>query len=105
MDGKLYKGIYSKRKNIKVNKQINIKENSFINNLIESVKAAVNASLLIFGLVICFNLLVTLICNIFYIPDNINAILNGILEMTGGIMKLKNVEIIMPLKIMLAYLF
>ena len=82
-----------------------LRENSFINNLIESVKAAVNASLLIFGLVICFNLLVTLICNIFYIPDNINAILNGILEMTGGIMKLKSVEIIMPLKIMLAYLF
>lgn len=99
------KAFILREKNIKVNKQINIKENSFINNLIESVKMAVNASLLIFGLVICFNLLVTLICNIFYIPDNINAILNGILEMTGGIMKLKNVEIIMPLKIMLAYLF
>ncbi len=99
------KAFILREKNIKVNKQINIKEKSFINNLIESVKAAVNASLLIFGLVICFNLLVSLISNIFYIPDNINVILNGILEMTGGIIKLKNVDIIMPVKIILAYFF
>lgn len=99
------KAFILREKNININKEINIKENSFINNLIESVKAAINASLLIFGLVLCFNLLVSLISNIFYIPDNINAILNGILEMTGGIMKLKNVDIIMPVKIMLAYFF
>ncbi len=99
------KSFILREKNININKEINIKENSFINNLIESVKAAINASLLIFGLVICFNLLVSLISNIFYIPDNINTILNGILEMTGGIIKLKNINIIMPVKIILAYFF
>ena len=99
------KSFILREKNRNINNAIHIKENSFINNLIESVKAAINASLLIFGLVICFNLLVSLISNIFYIPDNINTILNGILEMTGGIIKLKNINIIMPVKIILAYFF
>ncbi len=101
----LIKAFVLKDKNITVNKQINIKENSFINNLIESVKTSINACLLIFGLIITFNLLIALTSNIFYIPDNINVILSGILEMTSGITKLKDINIIMPVKIILSYLF
>lgn len=84
---------------------IMIKQDNFINNLIKSVKTAINASLLIFGLVILFNLLISLISNIFYIPNEINTLISGLLEMTSGIIKLKDIKLIKPLKIILAYFF
>lgn len=87
------------KRNIVFNKK------GFITTLSESIKTSINALLMIFGIVIMFNLLVALISNIFNLNLYVNTIINGLLEMTGGIMKLSSLNINMYLKIVLAYIF
>ncbi len=101
----LFKAYILKDKNITITTNIKLKQDTLINDFITSIKTSINSSLLILGLVICFNLLITLITNIFSIPNTINIIINGILEMTSGIIKIKGINFIMPIKIILAYFF
>lgn len=88
------------------NKNINdIKEYNVINSLITSIKESISSLLMIFGIVITFNMLVSLLVNIFDLTYLFNVIINGLLEMTGGIIKLSNLNINIYLKIFLAYYF
>ena len=52
-----------------------------------------------------FNILVTLICNIFNISELIVTLINGTLEMTGGIIKLSYLKVNTALKFLISYLF
>lgn len=78
---------------------------NFITSLSESIKNSINSLLMIFGIIIMFNILVNLIGNIFNLPYLLNVIINGILEMTGGIMKISNLNINIIPKFLLAYFF
>lgn len=78
---------------------------NFITSLSESIKNSINSLLMIFGIIIMFNILVNLIGNIFNLPYLLNAIINGLLEMTGGIMKISNLSINIIPKFLLAYFF
>lgn len=82
-----------------------IKETNFIKILISSIKESMTSLLMILGIVITFNILVSLIVNIFNLPYLLEVILNGLLEMTGGIIKLSNLNINIYIKIFLAYYF
>lgn len=95
------------RNNFKEKRKMNITHSNknFITTLSESIKTSINALLMIFGIVIMFNLLVALISNIFNLNLCTNAIINGLLEMTGGIMKLSSLDINIYIKIVLAYIF
>lgn len=93
--------------NFKEKRKMNITHSNknFITTLSESIKTSINALLMIFGIVIMFNLLVALISNIFNLNLCTNVIINGLLEMTGGIMKLSSLDINIYIKIVLAYIF
>ncbi len=95
------------RNNFKEKRKMNITHSNknFITTLSESIKTSINALLMIFGIVIMFNLLVALISNIFNLNLCTNVIINGLLEMTGGIMKLSSLDINIYIKIVLAYIF
>ncbi len=83
----------------------NTKEYNIINALISSIKESISSLLMILGIVITFNILVSLLVNIFNMSYIVNAILNGLLEMTGGIIKLSTLNFNIYLKIFLAYYF
>ena len=102
----LFKAFLNRNDFGQMNKRnITLNEKSFITTLSESIKTSINALLMIFGIVIMFNLLVALISNIFNLNQFTNTIINGLLEMTGGIMKLSSLDIDICLKIILAYIF
>lgn len=102
----LFKAFLNRNDFGQMNKRnITLNEKSFITTLSESIKISINALLVIFGIVIMFNLLVALITNIFNLNQFTNTIINGLLEMTGGIMKLSSLDIDIYLKIILAYIF
>lgn len=86
-------------------KVITQKSESFIKVLISSIKSAMSSLLMILGIVITFNILVSLLVNIFDLPYIFNALLNGLLEMTGGIIKLSSLDINIYLKLFIAYYF
>lgn len=71
----------------------------------DSVKESINSLLMILGIVTMLNMLISLLSNILNLPLNISCIINGLLEMTGGIMKLKITSIPNVLKFILAYYF
>ena len=89
-------------------KNSTIKENNYntniINNLFYSIKQSINSLLTIMGIIILFNILTILIKEIFNINDILSVIINGILEMTGGIIKINTLNINNLLKIVLAYI-
>ena len=102
----LFKAFLNRNNFGKTNKGIiDFNEKSFITTLSEAIKISINALLMIFGIVIMLNLLVALITNIFNLNQFTNTIINGLLEMTGGIMKLSSLNINIYLKIVLAYIF
>lgn len=102
----LFKAFLNRNDFGQMNKRnITLNEKSFITTISESIKISINALLVIFGIVIMFNLLVALITNIFNLNQFTNTIINGLLEMTGGIMKLSSLDIDIYLKIILAYIF
>lgn len=82
-----------------------IKNENIISTLSNSIIKSINSLLLILGIIIMFNILITLISNIFNINNFTYVIINGILEMTSGIVKLRNIHINYYLKIFLAYYF
>lgn len=99
--------IYLNKNNFKNNKKINlnIKNTNLITNITSSIKESINALLLIFGIVVIFNILVSLVSNILDLSGLASCIINGLLEMTGGIIKLSNLNINIYIKIFLAYYF
>lgn len=90
-----YKNI--NRKNISCNKSI-------INSFFSSIKQAIYALLTIMGIIILFNMLTILIREILNLNNTLSVIINGILEMTGGVTKISELNINTLLKIIMAYI-
>lgn len=77
----------------------------FISDLSYVIKKSINSLLMIFGIVIMFNLLTTLIKNVFYLNGVSSTIINGILEMTGGTAALSKLNVNKMIKIIISYVF
>lgn len=99
--------IYLNKNNFKNSKKkiINIKNTNLITNITSSIKESINALLLIFGIVVIFNILVSLVSHILDLSELASCVINGLLEMTGGIIKLSNLNVNIYIKIFLAYYF
>lgn len=78
---------------------------NFISDLSYVIKKSINSLLMIFGIVIMFNILTTLIKNIFYLNNISSAIINGILEMTGGTTALSTLKVDKIIKVIISYIF
>lgn len=95
---------YILRKNfIPTNKKELINNETIIKAFTLSIKQSITTILTIFGIVILFNMLTTLITEIFNLSNISSFIINTILEMTGGVTKLSSLNINIPLKILIAY--
>ena len=92
---RVYKNI--NRKNISCNKSI-------INSFFSSIKQAIYALLTIMGIIILFNMLTILIKEILHLNNTFSVIINGILEMTGGVTKVSEININILLKIIMTYI-
>ena len=92
---RVYKNI--NRKNISCNKSI-------INSFFVSIKQAIYALLTIMGIIILFNMLTILIKEILHLNNTFSVIINGILEMTGGVTKVSEININILLKIIMTYI-
>lgn len=92
---RVYKNI--NRKNISCNKSI-------INSFFVSIKQAIYALLTIMGIIILFNMLTILIREILNLSNTFSVIINGILEMTGGVTKVSEININTLLKIIMTYI-
>lgn len=99
------KAFILREKNTNENKTINENNTNIIKDFINVIKNSLNALLIIFGIIIIFNLLISLITNIFLLNDITSVILNGLLEMTGGVISLETLNINFYLKLLLAYYF
>ena len=87
--------------NIKDN---NINNINFINELKITIKETINTLLFIFSTIITFNVLISLIKEIFNLNLFYTLIINSLLEMTSGIIILKDISIPLLPKILIAYL-
>lgn len=98
---------YILRNNFKrsMNNSLNINNRSFINSLVETIRTCFNAILLILGVIILFSFLTALIVNIFNLNNSYSYIINGFLEITGGLNKLVSVNINPLLKFIISYYF
>lgn len=94
-----------RKKNTNENKTINENNTNIIKDFTNVIKNSLNALLMIFGIIITFNLLVSLIANIFLLNGITSVILNGLLEMTGGVISLGTLNINFYLKLLLTYYF
>lgn len=92
---RVYKNI--NRKNISCNKSI-------INSLFISIKQAIYALLTIMGIIILFNMLTILIREVLNLNNTLSVIINGILEMTGGVTKISELNINTLLKMIITYI-
>lgn len=92
---RVYKNI--NRKNISCNESI-------INSFFSSIKQAIYALLTIMGIIILFNMLTILIKEILHLNNTFSVIINGILEMTGGVTKVSELNINTLLKIIMTYI-
>lgn len=92
---RVYKNIV--RKNISCNEPI-------INSFFASIKQAIYALLTIMGIIILFNMLTILIKEVLHLNNTLSVIINGILEMTGGIIKVSEININTLLKIIITYI-
>ena len=99
------KAFILREKNTNENKTINENNTNIIKDFTNVIKNSLNALLMIFGIIIIFNLLISLITNIFLLNDITSVILNGLLEMTGGVISLETLNINFYLKLLLAYYF
>lgn len=91
---KIYKNV--DRKSISCNEPI-------INSFFKSIKQAVYALLTIMGIIILFNMLTILIREVFNLNNTLSVIINGILEMTGGVTRVSEININTLLKIIMTY--
>lgn len=79
------------------------KKVSFVETFKNVVKISMIQLLTILGIVIFFNILISLIGEIFNINQLFKTMLNIILEMTSGIIKISNLNISLPIKMFLSY--
>lgn len=95
---------YMLKKHFKpLNKKETVTNNNFIQIFNNAIKIALNASINIFGLIITFNLIICLLNNIIPLNTLVSTILNIILEMTSGLIRLNILNINNILKIILTY--
>lgn len=85
-------------------KDTNINNINFINELKITIKETINTLLFIFGTITTFNILICLIKEIFNLNLFSTLIINSLLEMTIGIIILKDISIPLLPKILIAYL-
>ena len=85
-------------------KDTNINNINFINELKITIKETINTLLFIFSTIITFNVLISLIKEIFNLNLFYTLIINSLLEMTSGIIILKDISIPLLPKILIAYL-
>ena len=85
-------------------KDTNINNINFINELKITIKETINTLLFIFGTITTFNILICLIKEIFNLNLFYTLIINSLLEMTSGIIILKDISIPLLPKILIAYL-
>ena len=100
----LIKAYITRPKNKSKNKNyINLNDETFINKLFSTIKTSINSVLMILSVVILFNILTTLIQHIFSLNDITSTLINGILEMTGGITKISSLNINNILKFIFSF--
>ena len=78
---------------------------SLIKTITPSIKSSIESLLIIFGTVITFGTLCTLIVHIFDLNPFINLIIGGVLEMTSGVTNLSTVNISPLFKLYISYFF
>ena len=76
---------------------------NFINEFKKTLSTCSLQLLVIFAIVVLFNVLVSLIGNIFDLSIMFETIINMFLEMTGGITKLSTIDINLKMKFILSY--
>jgi len=86
-------------------KKIESNNMNLINAITTSIKSSINALLLIFGIIIMFSILITLIGNIFNLPKTFEIIIGGLLEMTSGVIKVSSASFNNIIKFILCYYF
>lgn len=91
---KIYKNV--DRKSISCNEPI-------INSFFASIKQAIYALLTIMGIIILFNMLTILSREVLNLNNTLSVIINGILEMTGGVTRVSEININTSLKIIMSY--
>lgn len=84
------------KKNISYNEPI-------INSFFSSIKQVIYALLTIMGIIILFNMLTILIREVLNLNNTLSVIINGILEMTGGVTRVSELNINTLLKIIMTY--
>lgn len=94
----------TRKKLIPLNKKILTKKENTLNAFSISVKQSINAILIIFGIIILFNILNSLIKEIFNLNYITSIFINSLLEVTSGITKLNMLNIPIILKIILTYI-
>lgn len=96
----IFKSKFNKKSKI----NINTSNNNIVNNIKTSVSTSANSLLVIFGVIVMFNILIELITNIFNFNSIINTIISITLEITSGILKINSLNINYVLKIIICYL-
>lgn len=91
--------------NIKINNKKSNNNNNLNAIITNSVSKSINSCLLIFGLIIVFNILSTLLFNIFNFNQIFECLLKGLLEVTTGLASIKQLSIPLTYKYILFILF
>ena len=94
------------RKHFINNKSINkkITNINYYNELINTINTSISSCLLIFGIIILFSILISLINEIFNLNPFLSFLVNGILEVTSGINLLSTLNISNISKFILSYI-
>ena len=88
---------------VNVLNDVKTQDTSFINMLKDVIKISMSQLLVILGIVILFNILTSLLGNLFKLSYNTQTMINIILEITGGITKIKYLQINNIVKMILSY--
>lgn len=86
-------------------KKIEFNSTNLVNSITTSIRSSINALLLIFGIIITFSILITLIGNIFNLSKTLEVIIGGLLEMTSGVIKVSTTSFNNVIKFFLCYYF
>ena len=96
--------IFKNKFNKATNKTNNFKDKNIIDNFKDSINLSINSILIIFGIIVMFNILIILISNIFKFKFVTNVLISVFLEITSGISKLKYLNINNILKFIICYI-
>ena len=87
-----------------INKTTIKKKDNFFNMLKKSIIKGINSSIIILGNLILFTIVINILNKYLNINDILFTILTGLLEMTSGIVNIKNLNININYKILLTFL-